>query len=705
MNLFYKKMALAVSVSLFFFCGCSAGEQWVEYLGGSGRNQYSPLEQIRRGNVNQLEVAWVYHTGDIGEMQCNPLIVNDRLFGVSAFGRLFSLDAKTGEELWTYFPADIELRKRTMRGVTYWTDNEEERIFFTIDSGIFAVDARTGEPIKGFGEDGRVELRNGLGQLAGEKWIFVTTPGALYEDTIIMPLRTSESGTNSALGYVLAFDVRTGELRWTFRTIPSPGEFGYETWPPDAHKNMGIGGANSWAGMAVDKERGIVYVPTGSAAPDFWGGSRVGSNLFANCLIALDAQTGQRIWHYQFVHHDLWDRDLPAPPNLVDIEKNDVKIAAVAQVTKSGHVFLFDRETGEPVYPIEEIDVPASEIQGEVSWPTQPLPTWPLPFARQTLNESDFSPYVENKERIQDIIRNARKGQFEPFGMYDTLLFPGFDGGAEWGGAAVDPSGVLYVNANEMAWLARLTQTPQDSDLMGLSPGKKVYAQFCVACHGQEQAGDGSGRVPSLVDIGQRMKREEITQIVRAGRGMMPGFPVLSEADREAVADFILGREKTEGPSSVESDSSYSTQVVPPYKLDGYRRFVDRKGYPAISPPWGTLTAIDLNSGEHLWQVPLGNVDEYANPDESPTGIENYGGPVVTRSGLLFIAATKDGMFRVFDKKDGSLLWEVELPAPGYATPSVYDVDGKQFVVVAAGGTKLGSKRGDSFIAFTLGDE
>ncbi len=692
--------------------GDAPDTDWSEYLGDAGRTHYSLLTQIDRSNVGKLQLAWEFQTGDVGEMQCNPLIIGGTLYGVTAAGDIFALDAASGKPRWRWRegassqPDGRRRSYRILRGVSYWESGDDRRLLFTAAGWLYCVDAGTGRPAAGFGQDGRVSLKAGLGPTATEKYVISTTPGAVFEDLIIMPLRLSESA-DAAAGYLQAFNVRTGVLTWVFRTIPPPGEFGHDTWSAESHRNHDVGGANSWAGMAVDRTRGILFAPTGSAAPDFWGGARKGSNLFANSLLALDARTGRRRWHFQFVHHDLWDRDLPSPPVLTTVRRGGRSIDAVAQTTKTGHVFVFHRETGEPLFPIEERPVPKSDLPGEVSWPTQPFPVQPKPFSRQTLSEADINPYAENRDALLARFRGARHGAFEPFGLHDTVLFPGFDGGAEWGGAAVDPQGVLYVNANEMAWIARLRETPKADELAHLSPGQRTYATVCAACHGIERQGNPAANLPPLTDVGARKSREEIAQLIVTGKGMMPGFPALPASDREAVLDFLLGVEKTETPPAAPiagAPASRASIAVAqsPYRLNGYQRFIDSRGYPAISPPWGTLTAIDLSTGEQRWQVVLGEYPELTAEGIPPTGTENYGGPIVTAGGLVFIAATKDAKLRAFDRDTGRVLWEAELPAPGFATPSTYAVGGKQYIVVAAGGTKLGTGKSDRYVAFAL---
>ncbi len=675
---------------------------WSEYLGGPDRNHYSSLDQITPENVAELTVAWEYHTLDTGQIQCNPIVVNGVLYGITASNGLFAVDAATGKELWKFWGGTGKSVFNNNRGITYWAGNKHPaRLMYSYGEWLYAVNAETGEKIPSFGEDGRVSLKAGLGESAADKFVISTTPGTLFEDRIIMPLRVSE-GADAAPGYIQAFNVITGKLDWVFHTIPRPGEFGHDTWPEDAWKNTDIGAANNWAGMAVDRKRGVIYVPTGSAGFDFYGGNRKGQNLFANSLLALDARTGKRKWHYQFVHHDIWDRDLPAPPNLLTLHKDGKKTDVVAQVTKSGHVFVFDRVTGKPVFPVDEVPVPASVMEGEETWPTQPVPRLPLPFARQQITGTDLNKYSADYDSVLATYRSAAKGSFVPLSRTPTLLFPGADGGAEWGGAAVDKEGIMYVNSNEMAWLFSLSDTPKEDELSHLSQGEKTYITLCAACHGKDLKGNSVSGYPSVLNINTRMKRPEVLKLISNGKGMMPGFPAISAAEKKAVIAFLYGEEKTEVTAGNIKPASAKPYV--PYKFNGYHKFLNNEGYPAISPPWGTLTAIDLNTGRHKWQIPLGEFKELTEKGISPTGTENYGGPVVTKSGLLFIAATQDGMFRAFDKNTGKLLWQTALPAAGFATPSTYEINGKQYIVIAAGGTKLGTKKGDSYVAFALPD-
>ncbi len=698
---------------LGFASWAGAGRNWDTYLGDAASSQYSTLRQINRRNVHRLEVAWIYRSGDaradnLSQIQCNPLIVDGVLYGTSPGLKLLALDAATGRELWRFDPFAAGGANSVLgvnRGVVFWREGEDRRVLFTADHYLYALDARTGQLIESFGRGGRVDIKEGLGRDVSRLTVLANTPGAVFENLLFLPLRVGEGPAPAAPGHIRAYDIRTGRMVWRFHTIPHPGEPGYETWPPDAWKY--IGGANCWAGMAVDRARGIVYVPTGSAAFDFWGGNRHGQNLFANCLLALDARTGRRLWHFQFVHHDLWDRDLPAPPNLVTVRRGGKRVDAVAQVTKSGHVFVFDRVTGEPLFPIEERPVPPSDLQGEAAWPTQPFPLKPEPFARQLLTWNEITDRTPEAHRavLERFVKLRPHVPFLPPSREGTIIFPGFDGGAEWGGAAVDPEGVLYVNANEMAWVLNMVETGQEAPGVAAS-GRALYTQICAACHGLDRTGNAVQNVPSLVGINQKLKSEDIIKLLETGKGVMPSFAFLSPRQKAAVTDYVLNPDapadpRNEASGAAAEDTGDALGVIP-YTITGYNRWLDPEGYPAVKPPWGTLNAIDLNTGEYRWRVPLGEFPELTARGLPPTGAENYGGPIVTAGGLVFIAATKDEMFRAFDRRTGRLLWQAKLPAGGYATPATYEVDGRQFVVIACGGGKMGTKSGDAYVAFAL---
>jgi quinoprotein glucose dehydrogenase len=537
--------------------------------------------------------------------------------------------------------------------------------------------------------------------------VATTSPGIIYKDLIIVGARVSEEAA-AAPGYIRAYDVQSGKLRWIFHTIPQPGEFGYDTWDDkDAWKH--IGGANTWAGFSLDEKRGILFAPTGSASYDFYGGKRTGNNLFANSVLALDAATGKRIWHFQTVHHDVWDRDLPSAPILINIKKDGKNIDAIAQITKSGFIFLLDRETGKPVYPVNEVAVPTeSELAGEKLSPTQPIPTFPKPFARQApITENDLNNLVPDSS-YQDIkkrLAGYKTGNiFTPPSKEGTIIFPGFDGGGEWGGASYDPTtSVIYVNASEMPWILTMVDVKEKktSRETNLEAGKRLYHATCMTCHGTQR--QGSGNFPSLIGVNKKYNAQQFASLISSGRRMMPAFNELSSSEINALASFILDDKKTQHEIFIAPEKKKDPWTDLPYTSTGYNKFMTKEGYPAIKPPWGTLNAIDLNTGEFVWEDTLGDYPEL-KAKGIHSGTESYGGAVVTAGGLIFIAATSDAKIRAFNKRTGKLLWEADLPAAGFATPSVYEVDGKEFLVIACGGGKLGKPTADAYVAFALAE-
>lgn len=671
---------------------------WAVAGGGTAEGiRFSNLSQVNRTNVKDLRVAWTFDTGDAfkgSEMQCNPIVVDGVLYATTPKLRVIALDAATGRLLWSFNP--FEVQKATggfrNRGVVY----AGGRVYVTARNWLYALDAKTGKPVPDFGSEGRVDMRAGLGRPLESISISATSPGVVYKDLLILGSLVSEDLPSSP-GDIRAFDLKTGAQRWSFHTIPHPGEFGYDTWPKDAWQYSG--GANSWPGLSLDEKRGIVYVPTGSASFDFYGANRAGDNLFANCLLALDAATGKRIWHFQTVRHDVWDRDLPAAPSLVTVTRDGRKVDAVAQPTKSGFVFVFDRETGKPLFPIEERAYPASDVDGEVLAATQPLPVAPPPFARQVLRESDLTRRTaEGHAVVLDRFRGVRSaGQFIPPSLQGTVIFPGFDGGAEWGGAAFDPqTGLLYINSNEMPWILRLVpRAPSGARVSGRS----LYVRNCANCHKEDLSGSPPG-FPSLQSLAQTRKDNDVMHIIRNGAGRMPAFNHLGDWSLNVIVRYVMKGEDVQGTAPLPRTSSANDLK---YSTDGYNKFLDPEGYPAIERPWGTLNAIDLNRGEIRWRIPFGEFPELAAKGLRDTGSENYGGPVVTAGGLLFIAATNhDRKFRAYDKETGKLLWETLLPAAGNATPAVYEWKGRQYIVIAAGGGKSGAPSGGSYVAFTL---
>ena len=769
---------------------CAAFSQstvdWPVYNGGSDGDHYSPLTQINRDNVQQLRLAWRFDTGEKGMMETNPVIVDGTLYAYTPTQKVIALDAATGKLKWQ-FDSGIH-GTQPVRGVAYWTDGRQGRILAGIMNYLYCLNAETGKPIATFGTAGRIDLRKNLrGDFKAQSTV-LTTPGIIYKDLIIVGGRDPETHP-APPGDIRAYDVRTGRLRWRFRTIPRPGEHGYKTWPPDAWKTAGA--ANNWAGMAVDLEHGIVFAPTGSAVMDFYGGDRVGNDLFADTLLALDANTGKRLWHFQGVHHDIWDRDFPSPPALFTVTLNGRRIQALAQTTKQGYLYLFNRLTGQPLFPIHEQPFPASTVPGEVTSPTQPVPDAPEPFARQRLTADMLTTRTPAAHdwAVNKFREFRSDGQFVPFALgRQTVVFPGFDGGAEWGGPAIDPTtNVLYVNATEMAWTGGLIAAEQ-----GGNPGQRLYRDQCAICHGIDRAGSPPA-FPSLVGIEKRLTAQKITDAIRHGAGRMPSFPNIDATALAALMDYLrtgaaadMRKELSAAPAQATpakpsadaaGAASYRDrcaichgdhlQGVPPsfpmligvgnrlsaaqttriirsgkgnmpaqpdvqgrelaallrflgvhtgtqnlaqssvpdaYTFTGYRKFLDPDGYPAIAPPWGTLNAIDLKTGRYLWKIPLGEYPDLARQGMENTGSENYGGPVVTAGGLLFIGATVyDRMFRAFDAKTGKLLWKTQLPFAGVATPSTYMVNGRQYVVIAAsGGRDPKSPVGGAYIAFSL---
>ncbi len=654
--------------------------------------------------MKHLQVAWTFDTEENGGLQTSPIEVNGVLYGITPTQKVFAVDAGSGKLLWKFDSGTKGTQPD--RGLSYWSDGKESRIIVGVMNFIYSLDVATGKPVPTFGTEGRIDLREGLGRNPAEQVIYLTSPAVIYKDLMIVGGRESET-LPASYGDIRAYEVRTGKLRWAFHTIPRPGEFGYDTWPKDAWKSSGA--ANNWTGMTLDRNTGIIYIPTGSAAFDFYGGDRLGDDLFANCLLALNAENGERIWHFQAVHHDLWDRDFPTPPILVTLNHEGQKVEALAQNSKQGFVFLFDRSNGKPIFPLDCREYPPSDIPGEVASKQQCLPTKPAPYARQLLTEdilTNRTPQVH--QWALDRFRTFQsQGQFVPFTTTkETVIFPGLDGGAEWGGQAVDPdTGILYVNANDIAWTGRLAKTtPEEAEQN--SP-KGTYTSQCSVCHGENMAGSPPA-IPSLLEARQRLSSDQIASTIKNGKGRMPGFGNLSDEQITALVAYVVsGGTSIQVENKVENKevtSAGPTLPVMPYHFTGYLRFYDPDGYPAVAPPWGTLNAINLNTGEYVWKIPFGEYPELAAQGMKDTGTENYGGPLLTGGGLLFIGATNyDKKFRAFDKATGKLLWETTLPFAGNATPITYQVKGRQYVVIAAGGGKdLKSKSGGMYVAFAL---
>jgi len=786
----YRNFA-ATAMMAATMCGVCAAQNatgWAVYNGGLDGDHYSQLKQINRANVKQLTMAWSFDTGEKGGIQDNPLVIGRTLYAYTPTQKVLALDAATGKLKWKF---DSRVGgSQPARGMTYWTDGKQGRIFAGIMNFLYCLDAETGKAVDSFGEGGRIDLRKDLRGNYEEQSVVLTTPGIIYKDTIIVGGRNPETHP-APPGDVRAYDVRTGKLRWSFHTIPHPGEPGYETWPAEAWNTAGA--ANNWAGMALDADRGIVYAPTGSAVFDFYGGDRLGNDLYANTILALDANTGKRLWHFQGVHHDIWDRDFPSEPALFTLKRDGKTVEGLAQTTKQGYLYLFDRVTGQPLFPIHEVPYPTSTVPGEVTSPTQPKPDAPEPFARQRLTADMLTTRTPEAHAwaAKEFATFNSDGQFIPLAVgKQTVVIPGFDGGAEWGGPAIDPAtNVLYVNANDIAWTGGLVPAAH-----GGSPGAVVYQNQCAMCHGPNRAG-APPDFPSLVGILSRLTAEKVTENVKKGNGRMPSFPNIDVARLTALIEYLrtdtgAGAGKETGSVPVQGMSAeeptdkagaavyqdhcaichgdhregiapafpmlvgvagrlnksqivdviqngknqmpgmpdvqgadlaallrylgfaegattaaiYADATEEKYTFTGYRKFLDPDGYPAIVQPWGTLNAIDLKTGKYLWKIPLGEYPELAAKGLKDTWTENYGGPIVTAGGVLFIGATiYDHKFRAFDSHDGKLLWESELPFSGVATPATYMIDGRQYVVIAASSARdPKAPQGGAYVAFAL---
>jgi quinoprotein glucose dehydrogenase len=675
---------------------------WPVYRGDPKGNQFAALAQINATNVHKLRRAWEYRTGDASErstMYANPIVVNGVMYISTPSLKAEALNAATGARIWSLDPAEhnngVVIRLRN-RGVTYWKGAEGERIFHFVRDRVYAIEARTGRLIRSFGSNGYIDLRENLGVDPAGVTVEMTTPGAVYKNLLILGSRVNES-YGASPGHLRAYDTVTGKLKWIFHTIPQPGEFGYETW--EWPQGETFGGANAWGGVTVDEQRGWVFVATGSATDDFYGGFRKGRNLFANCVLALDATTGQRKWHYQTVRHDIWDYDNPPAPILVTLQSGNASRDAVVQLTKMGLAFVLDRDTGEPIFPVQDVPAPRSDVPGEEAWPAQPIPLKPPPLVRQSITEADLTNITpQAREYALQEFRKYRSGSlYTPPSLQGTLTMPGHLGGAQWHGGSFDAQlNVLYVNVNEMPTINRLrpVYSSDGARSAGTQLGRQIYETNCMSCHGSDRKGTPP-LVPGLLSM--KLNRQEFRKVVVEGRNIMPAYRQFRAQELDALAAYL-----NSAPDTVSSGVATARR----YSVDGYLTFTDPRGVPLIAPPWGTLNAIDLVSGDILWKVPLGEYPELAAKGIRNTGTMNFGGAVATGGGLVFIAATADEKIRAFEKHSGRMLWEHQLPAGGYATPSVYMVNGRQYVAIAAGGGgKNGTKSGDSIIAFTLPEE
>ncbi|MDA0349174.1 MAG: DUF1080 domain-containing protein [Verrucomicrobia bacterium] len=679
--------------------------EWRVYRGDSKANQYSNLAQIHAANVHHIEKAWEYHTGDATDrssIQVNSIMVDGLLYFSTFSLNAVALDAATGEEVWVFKSAKYneenrDLKGRT-RGVVYWESGNDKRIFHFVKNRVYALDAETGLPINSFGEGGFIDLRKHLRVDYIKASIEVTSPGIVYKNNLIVGSRVPE-GYESTPGDIRAFDTVTGEFKWIFHTLPEKGEFGYDTW--EWKEGVAYGGANPWGGFSLDEERGWVFCATGSPSFDFYGGNRIGINLFGNCVLALDAETGERQWHYQTVHHDLWDYDNPSAPVLATVTDKGEKKDVVVQLTKMGLTFVLDRDTGEPVFPVVEMPVPPSDIPGEQAHPTQPIPLLPPPLNPLQVTEANLNKLTPEMHTLAlEKFHKLKAGPlYTPPSEQGTLNMPGTLGGTEWQGASFDPvTNTLFVNSHALAGINQLKEVLQPKAGVSLSPaenGRLIYQKNCTSCHGFSR--DGVPPViPPLKNLGK--PASELQAVIHDGRGPMPAFGYFPDSDIEDLVAYVMSLD--EDLVDLAEDS-----VETLYLAAGYHNFTDKDKTPLTAPPWGTMNAIDLLNGSILWQVPLGEYPHLVKQGIRNTGTPNYGGAVATAGGVVFVAGTADEKIRAFDKNRGEVLWESRLPAGGYATPTVYQIDGKQYVVIiAGGGGKNGTKSGDSIVAFALPD-
>jgi quinoprotein glucose dehydrogenase len=676
-------------------CWCSVGHAqaphttWSDYGGAPDGAQYSALKQINRTNVGKLKQAWVFETGDERGYSFNPLIVGSRMYVLAHNNAVVALDAANGRELWSH-----SLNARTTlimnRGINYWesADKKDGRLILTVDNTLQELDANTGTPITNFGAAGRVDLRDGLGRDPKSLTLVQSyNPGRIFHDLLILGSATNEE-YDSGPGDIRAYNVLTGHLEWTFHTIPHPGEVGYDTWPKDAWKS--VGGANAWSGMALDEKRGMVFVPTASPKYNFYGADRTGANLFGDCILALDARTGKLIWYYQTVHHDIWDYDNATTPMLLTVQHAGKKVDVVAVASKVGFVWVFERETGKPLWPVEERPEPKSDMPGEVTSPTQPFPSKPPAFARQAFTEKDLSPFLEpaEREQLERQIKAARNhGLFTPPGLEDTVEMPGNNGGANFGGAAIDPpAGYFYVVSKDVPSMLKLTLATEP--LKTGSPEVRGRASFeanCSLCHGSNREGKPPA-VPSLVDVRSRLSEKQIEDAVHYGKGPMPSFARLSQPEIDSLIAYLTRPDLAPDvpASSVPAAKVAIGDPAKAHYRSGFGFMFASSGLPVIAPPWTTMTAYDLNKGTIRWQIPLGEVPELAAKGFTKTGSHfPKTNPVVTAGGLIF-TGSRDKKVRALDSDTGKVLWEAELGAALEGMPAVYEMDGREYIVFCA---------------------
>ncbi|NBS19412.1 MAG: pyrroloquinoline quinone-dependent dehydrogenase [Flavobacteriia bacterium] len=700
---FQRCLASFKLIGLLFLISCSnEGEKyrsWRIYSGDASGSKYSNLTQINTQNVDQLKLIWELEIFDPSEnhkdgIQCNPIVIDNQMYVIGPDLKVHAIQASSGIINWSFDPFPGEKYSGNSRGVTYFDDGKNGRIFFVAASDLYCLDARTGEPISGFGNQGKVSLKKGFGEEKSQLFITASTPGIIYENLLILGSRVLDGANQKTMpGNIRAFDVFSGKIEWEFKTIPSPGELGYDTWPKDAWKNEYIS-VNSWSGFTLDQENDLLFFGTGSPSYDHWGGNRIGDNLFGNCIMALNAKTGKRIWHFQTVHHDLWDYDIPCPPNLVRVNSNGKLVDAIAQPTKTGQLFVLNRHTGTPIHPVTEKAVPTSDIPGEITSKTQPFTTDGLIYATTTIDQNSLNK-IEGfqNQSIQDSLVGMIYGQlYLPPSKQPTMVFPQFNGGTDWGGAAYDPrERMLYVNAsNEPEWFAMMDLT-ENQVITSYQYGKQLFDAHCKICHNTSQN--------NLLTHLDKHDRPRIKAALVQGKGQMPAFPHFEASALNALSDYITDLDSGKKIKIENRDKAFEI----PWVANGHPELKTKNGYPINQTPWGTLSKIDLDAGKIDWQIPLGTYPQLEKQGHPPTGTFNMGGPVVTAGNLIFIGATMDERFRAFDQSNGKMLWEYPLEAGGYATPAIYEVNGKQYIVIAGGGNgKPGTKGGNKLYCFGL---
>lgn len=733
MPVFFRRRSLAFFLCVGALIQASAQEHktWSDYGGAPDDSKFVDFKQIDKTNVSKLTVAWTYPSGDDSMYVFSPVIDGNVMYVLARNTSLVALDATTGKEIWVH----SGLIGIAPRGINFWKskDGKDKRLIFQLHHQLQEIDATTGKSIESFGTNGYVDLRQGLGR-DPQSIIRIQSqnPGKVFENLLLMGSTTGENFM-SPPGDIRAFDVVTGKVVWQFHTLPHPGEPGYDTWPKDAWRY--VGGVNDWAELSVDAKRGIVYIPLGSGTYDFYGADRIGNDLYANCILALDARTGKYKWHFQEVHHDLWDFDAVSAPQLITIMHNGKKVDAVAHAGKTGFLYVLDRETGKPIWPIEERPVPASDMPGEVASKTQPFPTVVPAFGRQKFTSADINPYLpeaRKAELVKRIDESRNEGIFTPPGFKETVSMPGNQGGSNWGTTASNPAkGEVYVLSLDAPALLKMSTEQPSMRALGNAgrpvaapgatpvndPGRAVYEKNCMMCHGPERTGGGA--IPSLVDITTRLSPDVIEGIVQNGNGQMPAF---SNLDTTQLHDLIayLGIGAT-GPAVAATPPS--TKPAGPVVADGgvpagevlAKTYItgrspwgimDGPAYPAgtnapteryfsgwnvmtsiIAPPWNKLTAYDLNKGTIKWQKSVGT---------DPGIVTTEHGLAANSTGLIFLP-TQDGKVRAYDADTGDVLWTADLPAGSRTVPSIYEVNGKEYLVVdATANLVLGNGNPDS---------